>query len=81
MSSAYQVWDQRSNNIVDEYDSEDDALAVLAEWLEQDGDAEVEQLALTCDGGAGLQAIAAGPALVTYLRSRVGSGSVHPPTR
>src|SRR5207247_8946605 len=58
--ATYQLWNLVSNNIVDEYSSEDEALGLLRGCLEREGPEEIERLAMTPSHGEELQAIAAG---------------------
>jgi hypothetical protein len=77
METTFQLWDRASNNIVDEYATEGAALAVLRAWLEQQGPEGIERLALTCDRGGTITAVAAGHSLLEYVRSHPERAVVH----
>lgn len=81
METTFQLWDRESNNIVDEYATEDAALAVLRAWLDQYGPEAIEGLALTCDRGGVLAAVAAGQALLGYVRSHPERAGAQPTVR
>lgn len=81
METTFQLWDRASNNIVDEYATEAAALAVLRAWLDQYGPEAIEGLALTCDRGGALTAVAAGHPLLEYVRSHPEHAVAQPTVR
>lgn len=68
MVTVFQVWDQTTNNIVDEYSTEAEALNALSQWQDAEGAESLESLALLRCGERDLEPVAAGPDLVTYLQ-------------
>ena len=64
MVAVFQLWDLKSGNLVDQFATETDALAVVREAADQHGEAEVAALALAREAGNGPAPIAEGPALL-----------------
>jgi hypothetical protein len=75
MAASYQVWDQDSHNIVDEYDSFASLLRTLEEWRRADGPSALEGLVITREADGELTRIAAGPEVPVLLSSSDSSRS------
>jgi hypothetical protein len=76
MATIYQLWDNRSGNLIEDYDTEREALAYVIEEIETFGPEAVGAWALLRDPGAGpVTMIAEGPNLI-----RRATGSAPIPT-
>jgi hypothetical protein len=67
---AYEIWEQQTRNLVDDFPTEDAALEAVREALETFGPQYVATWVLAHENEAGdTQQIAAGPDLATLARS------------
>ena len=64
MASVFQLWDVESGNLVGEYPTERDAIAVVCQTLVDHGSQHVITLALAQERGAGPEIIAEGAELL-----------------
>jgi len=64
MASVFQLWDVESGNLVGEYLTERDAIAVVCQTLANYGSEHVITLALTQERGQGPEIIAEGAELL-----------------
>ena len=69
MTTVYSIWHRETANIVAEFTSEADALAELQAWLQADGPAGLERLALWRDNETDGPTTLIGPDLVAYVRA------------
>jgi hypothetical protein len=64
MASVFQLWDVESGNLVGEYQTERDAIAVVCQTLAEYGSPNVVTLALTQETGEGPEIIVQGAELL-----------------
>ena len=66
----YEFWDLRSNNLINTYDSDDDARRLIREAVEKHGDSAVEFLMLIEDDPEtdSFRRIGIGSELLAYIR-------------
>lgn len=68
----YELWDMRSNNLVADFDNERDALLLVLEARERNGDCDTDTLSLDiCDDDGDTQKVIYGQALACYARERL----------
>ncbi len=67
----YEFWDLRSNNLINSYESETEALNLLREAIEKHGDVAVEYLMLIEDdpNSDHFRRIGIGSELLAYVRN------------
>lgn len=71
MSRTYELWDIETGNIVGEFESSEDALAVVQVLLDANGAAIAEGLVLQCrDGSTGVCVVGMGSQLVDQVAAR-----------
>lgn len=46
-TAGYELWDTQSRNLLDDFDTEAEALAAVRRWIELDGPSSTDALALT----------------------------------
>ncbi len=66
----YELWDIRSGNIVNTYDTEDEALRVVRDLLTLNGPEYGSVLSLSCEDDENTTLIAKGPALTQRAQLR-----------
>ncbi len=68
MTSVFQLWDVESGNLVGEYQTQRDAIAVVRQTLARYGSEHVITLALTQERGKGPEVIAEGAELLRRVQ-------------
>jgi hypothetical protein len=69
--TGFELWDMESRNLVDDYDSEEQALSALVAATNRYGDAYAARLSLVAVGPRGkLHEVASGQLLVARIKAR-----------
>jgi hypothetical protein len=75
---TYELWDTESGNLIQAYESESDALALVRAALDAYGPSYATDLALLVDSGRGdLRTLAAGTELAGRARAAVAVAEAH----
>ncbi len=71
MTAGFELWSMSSGNLLDDFDTEEEALATIRELIVLNGPETTDELALTYVGDDGQsRTVALGPALEQLVLSR-----------
>lgn len=72
MAAGYELWSMSSGNLLDDFETEDEALATIGELIVMNGPGTTDQLALThVDDEGQSRTVALGSALEQLVQSKV----------
>lgn len=66
MTNVYELWETRSGNLMDSFETQDEALAIVMDAIRRYGTAYVDSIMLVVGHGSESKEIAAGPNLAEW---------------